>query len=230
MNKRRLALIAALGLVGFMDAAARAQTQWFYSESFETRYNIPEWSTPLITDASGTVFTKFLGRFLGERETLTINLPTQPLRDTGVPGGGGGVPPYVLAFDFYCIDSWDGYEPTSGPDRFRVLLNQNLAQPLLSDTFANQHTGQSYPYGPDIGRALLGFTSYWNDSVYHITIPFNANPGTNQISFEATGLLSLDDESWGIDNVRVGVNPVPAPGAAAVLALGLIGAVRRRRR
>ena len=43
------------------------------------------------------------------------------------------------------------------------------------------------------------------------------------------GLQDINDESWGLDNVSVATNAVPAPGALALAGVGL-GLLARRRR
>jgi len=219
-------------VAGALGSGAAARGDVVYAQDFQTGTSFPGWSTGATQTAPA--FSRFLGRFSSQLVTLTLTLPALPPPgpDFGEPGGGGdgggGSPgpywTYVLDFDFYCIDSWDGYG-MYGPDRFIVRAG---GVTLLSETFANQHEYQSYPGAPVLGPEFLGFNPTWRDSIYHLSLAFVVPGGPTQLAFEATGLSSLHDESWGIDNVVVSAVLVPAPWSAGVL--GLAWWARRRRR
>lgn len=138
---------------------------------------------------------------------------------------------YTLAFDLYAIDSWDGDGAGNGPDRFEVIVNRAT---IFSETIANTHTYQSWDRQPDEGRQHIGFHAGFVDSIYrNVELEFEVEQGDFvYIHWRALGLQAMNDESWGIDNVRVSweYRPVPAPGAAGVLvgSLGLWGGRRRR--
>ncbi len=101
----------------------------------------------------------------------------------------------------------------------------------LTRPFANQHLWQTYQHNPDVGRSQLGFDGRWNDSIYYMSIPFATDAPVMRIDFLAYGLHgSMNDESWGIDNVRVSTVPIPAPAGAALLGLGGLVMLRSRRR
>jgi hypothetical protein len=219
-----LAIIAATPLIAIAPAAA--DTLW-YSTTFESGVG-PEWSVTTTTNVAP--FTRFLGRFSGtQAANLTIPAVPPPLLGNGSssPGGAGGSGmPYLLLFDFYCLDSWDGYA-VHGPDRLIVSIN-SVSQ--FNHTFSNQHQYYSYPHPPTVGPTQLGFSSF-NDSIYRdIAIPFD--PGAvNQITIRWYGevMQGLADESWGIDNVRVLYSEVPTRGSLALLALSGVVLARRRR-
>jgi hypothetical protein len=223
-----LAVLAAAPLI--VNSPAAADTLW-YSTDFESAIG-PEWSVSTATSAAP--FTRFLGRFSGTQSaTLTIPAVPPPLLGGGSstggssPGGAGGSGmPYLLLFDFYCIDSWDGYA-NMGPDRLVVFINDVSH---FDYTFSNQHEYYSYPHPPTVGPDFLGFTAAFRDSIYRdIAIPFD--PGAvSQITIRWYGevLQGMSDESWGIDNVRVLHNPVPTPGSLALLALSGVVVARRR--
>jgi len=153
--------------------------------------------------------------------------------DGGGDDGGGddtdGPTPFLLTFDFYAIDSWDGSDTTWGPDTFRVLVD---GEPLFVETFANQHGNQTFEGEPDEGGANLGY-NHWNDSIYRgIEVPFEVGPGATvvEIVFGGKGLQPMPDESWGVDNVNVSYQVVPLPGAAWAGLAGLAGLTALRRR
>ena len=132
----------------------------------------------------------------------------------------------LVEFDLYAIDSWDGSELVHGIDLFTVKVNEVL---FFSESIANTHSFQTFRE-PDIGRTQLGYGT-WKDSIYlDVTVPFTHDRGTDLvIKWQSRNLLSLADESWGIDNVRVSVTNVPAPGPIALLACATpTGLVRRR--
>ena len=240
-------ILTAVALCGAAAAAGPRlmQADILYNNTFQGGSYWPEWSNNQTSENAN--YTRFLGRFTNQGVTLTLSLPAlpPPPPDFEIPddeggdegegegGGGGGGPSsywtYVVAFDFHCIDSWDGYESTHGVDRLQVRINNAVA---FDESFANQHLLQSYEESPDLGRAHLGYDSRWLDSSYRLTIPFLANAGTTTIRFEGIGLLGpLNDESWGLDDVQVSTMLVPGPGCGALLGCaGVIGMRRRRPR
>ena len=240
-SKRRMLLLAALAA-----AAPAAADTLIYSNNFENGAG-PEWSNQ--TTSSAAPFTRYLGRFSDSTGVnLTFGIPGQPnpvLGDPPEPGGdtgggsggaggggstggaGGSGMPYLLVFDFYCIDSWDGYA-VNGNDRFMVFVNTVTH---LETTFANQHAYQDYPEQPTVGPTQLGYNSLFMDSIYReIAIPFDPGAATElTIRFYGETMQGMPDESWGIDNVRVYHSPVPTPGSLALFAAGGIVLARRKR-
>jgi hypothetical protein len=243
----RAARLVVLACTAFA-APALADTL-IYSTDFESGAG-PEWSVSTTTTAAP--FTRFLGRFshyeAAELLIPAIPPPGPPLLGSGSTGtgtntGGGAVGgstggstgggagnsgfPYLLVFDFYCIDSWDGYA-AHGPDRLVISINQVK---MFDHTFSNQHEFQSYPYAPTVGPAHMGFNSLHKDSIYRdIAIPFD--PGSAEmikVRFYGEVMQGPADESWGIDNVRVYYAPVPTPGTLALLGAGGVFLSRRRR-
>jgi hypothetical protein len=151
----------------------------------------PEWSQQTLTCAP--VFSRFTGRFGNDTQTLTASNLT-----VGEP--------YVLSFDLYVIDSWDGDGTSPGPDYFNVAIDGTQA---FHETFANyngtppQQT-QSFPREPDSGRVHLGFNPSYVDAIYRgIQISFVASNSATAIAFSGAGLEGVDNESWGIDNVAI---------------------------
>lgn len=161
----------------------------FALETYFTDFEAPvgaEWST---TARDGTVasFTTFLGRFSGGAGA-TLTLPT-------VPGAS-----YAVEFDLMIIDSWDGSANRWGPDYFNVDV---AGTQLFHHTFTTSGGSQSYPGTPNVGGANYGWGG-WNDAIYrNVTVPFVASGTTTSIRFHDGGLQGINDESWGIDNVRV---------------------------
>jgi len=215
----------ALALVGAAVLPVAARADVFYSNDFESGVIGPGWSTNAHLDTAAPL-THFMGRYsentpqiLNNSVSLTLPRPTD---DNGNPG----VAPYTLIFDFYAIDSWHGDDPTQGPDRFAVIINSVVQ---FDYTFSNTSATQTYR-PPDVGPTQLGFGAA-PDSIYRdIRIDFDVGSAPNIIiKWRSDGLTGVNNESWGIDNVRL-IHNAPAPGSLALLGLG--GAIlgRRRRR
>jgi len=69
------------------------------------------------------------------------------------------------------------------------------------------------------------------DSVYNLNFSFAHSGGAVTFNFAASGLQGLAGESWGLDNVEVGMTPVPLPGAFSLMpaSLGAILGFARHR-
>lgn len=227
------AISALVGTAGTAMAGA-APTQVYFND-FESAA-LGNWSNP-----SKSITPVGNRGFLGEFGNETVSLPL-----TNLPGHSS----ITLSFDLYIIRSWDGNisTPGVGPDIWSVGMNHpGLGEHVfLGTTFANQPAAwsrsQSYPlaYGdgdsPMYAGAMevnsLGYThrEFSLSSVYHMefTMPEHSDSSA-EFWFRASGLQGLADESWGLDNVRVTVSGVPAPGAVALLGLGGVVIGRRRR-
>lgn len=242
----RLAHAGIAGLLALapLGSSALAQSGTLYFNSFESGPLGSEWSSLSRLEAWTPQFTRFNGRYSNGSTTLTLAQPTINLPNgrsgssSGGDGGGGGgggsggdewFVQYTLTFDFYAIDSWDGSATVLGPDWFKVTAN---GATLFRETFTN-HAGhvQSAP-SPTVGPTQLGFDDRWNDSIYRsITRTFRVEPGVPiVITWADEGLQGMNDESWGIDNVRVSYAVVPSPGTVLPLAAGALTLLRRRRR
>lgn len=168
-----------------------------YSNDFEDIVG-PEWSIKS-TDTTPVGGRQFLGQFLNDEVALTLN----------------DLPPHeslTLSFDLYVINSWDGSDSPYGPDIWSVAAN---SAPLLYTTFSNldeSSSSQAYPgeypadsYLPQTGATeidTLGY-HYFGNSVYRLTFRVADSSSSLVLAFSAAGLLSLEDESWGLDNVIV---------------------------
>jgi hypothetical protein len=228
MKIRNAAAAASLLLLaGF----ASAQSVTLYSNTFEARELGSMWSLGTHLSDYTRTFTTFNGQYSSGSTTLTLGAAARPAGASSALSSPYNQ--YTLTFDFYALDSWDGSSSSYGPDRFKVLVNDVT---LFDNTFSNHVGGTQTFRAPDVGGSNLGYGT-WNDAIYrNISLTFR-DPGTStiRILFKDGGLQGVNDESWGIDNVRVSyvrVTPptvVPAPSAGLVLAGGA-GLLSRRRR
>jgi len=139
----------------------------------------------------------------------------------------------TVAFDLYILKSWDGNNPTYGPDRWSLRVQGGPT--LLDSTFSkNPKTGadlslQNYPVAnsPQQSGAAsvntLGYTFYGN-SIYHVSFNLPHTSDTLILNFSSSLFegKGTDDESWGLDNVRVSSNSDAAIAvSAAAPSLGL---------
>lgn len=214
-----------------MAMGALAQAGEVYSQDFEGAAPFSNWSSSnIVTPSSGG---KFLGRIAGN-DNVTFDLGTQ----TGITG----LNQYTVSFDLNAIGTLDGSDSIWGSDKFEFGVS---GQPkLFSETFANwkydqSFGGQSQPsgaFGFQSGSAAvnsLGLTEYPTDlgldSTYKLSFTFE-HDGPLVLSFGANGLESFDNESFGIDNLKVSATPVPEPTSMAVLGLGAIAMLARRKK
>jgi uncharacterized protein (TIGR03437 family) len=121
----------------------------------------------------------------------------------------------VLSFDLYIMKSWDGNNPNYGPDRWSLSVGGGNT--LLDTTFSNNFKTDAYDLSlqnypapdsqPQTGAAsanTLGF-NFYGDSIYHLTFAFAHSNNTLILNFSSSMFegKGTDDESWGLDNVRV---------------------------
>ena len=167
------------------------------------------WSNNTTTVGPG-VFTEFLGRHGGTGGSNFLN------KSYALSGTQTQV---TIQFDFMEIDSWDN-------ETFKFYVDGNE---IYSDIFKhgqNNFSGssaQSLLHGN--GGQNLGF-SFWSDQIYRYSYTFNTNLSSVAIGFGSTLNDTVDDESWGIDNVYItdnSVASVPEPTTLALIALGITG-------
>lgn len=239
-------LVACAASISLLAGAAVGE-EILYENNFQNGPLGSEWSgsSERVWESN---FTWFNGRHTNQRSILTLEAVQlggtwDDTNDDGEAdwndgdgdggdGDDGGGPRrvvYTLEFDFYAIDSWDGNDRNFGPDTFQVLLG---GREIFAETFSNNHGNQSFRE-PDRGREHLGFSPAWKDSIYRdITVQFELpeESATFTLGFRGIGLQSVYDESWGIDNVKVGFEIIPAPAGLSAMAGMFLLAGRRRGR
>jgi hypothetical protein len=138
---------------------------------------------------------------------------------------------YTLTFDLYLFDNWVGNAPGYN-ERMQISLNNSVLVEYAFSNNASHPEWQTYPKSPNGGFQQLGGSSSYLDAVYrNVSINFSAAPSeTLVLKWKSQGLPNdLSNVSWGLDNVRINTNVVPAPGSLALLGAGGLLAARRRR-
>ncbi len=172
---------------------------------------LPEWSSSVRDGSHPASFSGFLGRLGNDRAELTL---------TGLTPGAG----YTVLFDLYVFDSWDGDD--YGPDTFRVWVDGTA---VLDRTISQFNGTQTWTRPADV-KGQLGFSGYEDSIFRRVPVTFTASASSVVLGFEGANLQSLDDESWGLDNVEVWANAdraaagfvkstLPADGAVGAMAV-----------
>lgn len=177
-----------------------------------------KWSDTTITQP--TCGSAFIGEF--SNETVNLALADLPQHST-----------VTIEFDLVILRSWDGNETGDaltpgaaeffaamgasvvGPDVWSLSLDQ---KPLLVTTFSNWDTsgfrqaypgaypGGSYPArtgASTVNSMCYNFFGHSQDTTYHMVYTVPHDQANLTLGFSAAGLQSIDDESWGLDNVSV---------------------------
>ena len=197
---RVASLVLALGLLGM---AGQASAEPKYTTVFEDDFGAgakPQWSA-----RTTSTTPKGDRHLLGEFGAQTVTLSLEKL------------PPHKLvkvSFDLLIIRSWDGNSPQAGPDIFNVVSGDG--RPVFRSTLAVGNL-QAYPgiYGIHSAPALTGaaekFTMGYRfmngpmDAVFHIECVFPDAGADLALHFVSQSDTNIQDESWGLSNVRLSV-------------------------
>jgi hypothetical protein len=168
-----------------------------YANDFETGAGA-EWSKTNIFQFPSNQ-RRILGRF--GNETVSLNLNSLPTHSK-----------VVVSFDLYPINSWDGRGSSVGEEIWDLSVAGGST--LIHTNFNNSgDEQQSYPgtHPQDFYLArstAIEFThTPYRYSLYRVTRIFDHTGGTLTLNFSGSNLESLDNESWGIDNIDVRTLP-----------------------
>lgn len=241
MLKIALAACAALAAIGL---SANADTV-IYSNNFETNtagFSITGVSgqgistlgrVDLPTTGAG-FYTSPRSNWLGESPTFGLGGPVAdpgPTEQVQLSLSGltaGRV--YLIGFDLFIGESWDGANVNDGPDRWSLVADGNT---LIDTIFDNVHyeqqrysdttfttpitTDKPAFTGADVSHFDNTYTNYYEDyAIYYFghgsgnpTLSFTASGPTTSILFTRFGNLGGADpqdyfaEFWALDNVQV---------------------------
>ncbi len=220
-------VILLLCFLGITSVASAASLE-IYNNDFQTSAG-SEWTDATIaTSQNGS--EKFLGTdrygFGAGTNTLTLSAIAAHTSVT-------------VDFDLYIIRSWDGNGPAGGgADRWQFSADGTA---LLDTTFANYAGAgntQSYPdpysagssYAPRTGayeNGHLGWgTGNWGDATYRLSFTFDHTAPDLSLAFIGLQNQHRRDEGWGLDNIKVTIEAVPAPTTISLLGAGLLFILR----
>jgi hypothetical protein len=227
-------------LFGLLAWTTNATAAIVYSNDFETAVGAQLSSTSgaLGIDTTPANARHFLGR-ADASSSLGLNNETVTLTLNGL----GPHTSVQVDLSLFILQSWDGNN-SPGPDVWQAGHSASLTN-LQNTTFAvvggfTQCFPSDCPAsnpartGADEPSNSLGY-GFFGDSVYNLSYTFAHTGPTLVVTFTASGLQDLGDESWGIDNLIVSTNEVagvPEPTIATLVGLALVGlaAMRRNRR
>jgi hypothetical protein len=160
------------------------------SEDFEG--GTTDWALNTTT-AGGTLFSRYLGPFSNDGGVQS-NSRTYTL--SGTQGYT------VIEFDFYRMDTWDN-------EAFRIFINdsqvftQNFSTGIT--TVADGASGiASWTVTERSTLAGNAGNASANDQIFRFTMTIqNSAASTVKIGFGSTTNQATNDESWGVDNVKV---------------------------
>ena len=230
----------ALASVLMMPAAASAVA--VYSENFNGGGVGSEWSTNSGTLAVDTAANSPNEKYLGRADSSELGLSNQTV--TLTLAGLAAHTQVTLTFDMIVMRTMDGNEPFTisavGPGTLASVFFENLTGSNLLG--GSNHGNGSGVFGHADAENSLGVTPDVNPgaietALYRRSFPFAHSTSDLVITFTYSGLSSLSDESWAIDNVLVETNAqvtteASTPATLPLAAAGLLGAafVRRQRR
>ncbi|CAH7296348.1 Polymer-forming cytoskeletal family protein [Vibrio chagasii] len=111
-----------------------------------------------------------------------------------------------ISFSFYEIDSWDG-------ESFQIFVGGEELTTLDNSAFRTQD-GTTTLYdseGNEVGEVVHGVSqgegfSGWNDQAHQINLTVPVEDGQLELGFGSTLNQSVNDESFGIDNIEISVS------------------------
>jgi hypothetical protein len=190
----RLGVSRPVGLgwdLGAFESEATVSAELPYLNDFEDGAG-REWSDPRTDNAPA--LTGFLGRHGREQDAGVWRDSEVEIRVRTRPGEK-----HHIVFDLYVIDDWDGDHPARGPDRITLSAGGRV---LMNETLTARGGGASLARGPDLAGDL-GF-GIRDDGVYRaLAFSFVAEGETTTIRWRGATTEAIENESWGIDNVRI---------------------------
>lgn len=249
MSKRSLIISASVAALLCMTSVEKSSATTVYFNDFQSNAG-SAWSSQLLDTAPNPDINPWWGTYLGQFSGNTVVTLTLDSLSAGWT---------TLSFDTYFIRSWDGNATVYGKDYFKVSIagGQTLLYDTFSN---GNPAGQSYvgngiqadAYDGSGNSSMTGSAQQFSlgytfhdeingtnevmDSVYHFSFSFFNTLDTLTFEFAGIGLQDnyVDnqyfDESWGLDNVKVDIAPVPEPSTLLLLVGGLAGLLAYRRR
>jgi hypothetical protein len=246
----------ALGVViavAMACVATSASAYQVYYEDFQDNSAGSVWSSQLIDTAPNPDINPWWGTFLGQFSgndavTLTLSdiapgLLTLSFDTYFIRSWDGDATTYGK--DYFDVSVGDTIllhdTFSNGNPAGQSYVGNGIKAPAYANVANSSMTGSSLQYA-------LGYwfndgihdTNEAMDSIYNFSFSFYNSLPELSFTFKGIGLQgntvnglsgeSYYDESWGLDNVRVDVVPVPEPAAFLLVSSGIIGLFALQRR
>jgi hypothetical protein len=108
-------------------------------------------------------------------------------------------------------------------------VTANTTEQIFNETLATMPGYLQTFRAPNLGPVAIGFGPAQPDAIYrNIELPFSVSGDTIRVRWNDSA--NLVNGSWGLDNVTISYEIIPAPATGVAMgALGLLGMRRRRR-
>lgn len=140
-----------------------------------------------------------------------------------------------MSFIVGLLDSWDSRNGSPAPDNFDIYIDGSLVASLTAANASGNvwDTGG----GTELARCVQADTrQFYCDTLVDWSKTFAHTSSTLTLGWQASGAgwQAGDDESWGLDNIKIdyfmrGGVPEPAAWAMMLAGFGMVGSAMRRR-
>jgi len=183
-NNKEYATFSNIAILGISEVSSAPDKFTTIVEDFESGRN--GWSSSY-SRSYGTKATNFLGRF-GSYQSIekTYNFGSE-YKNRKVR----------VEFDVYEIDSWN-----SGQDYFYITINNKTVK---TESYESTTVNSSNLLHPLASTYNNSYRIYYNQDEKH-SYSYEAyldNSGRLKLEFESALNQNLDNESWGIDNIKI---------------------------
>lgn len=224
MNKNTLLKYMAAAILLGASSTAPAAVSYFNDFSGASDGKWSNYTTYTTTEATpNQVLGRFAGTGAGTGTTLSLS-------------GLDGHYAVAVEFDLYLFDTWDSRLTNTGssnpkwnPDLIQVSSDNQL-QLSLGFEATNKSVLTEYVSGTTTLQIAAGDFGGLDarDRVFHISALFAHSAPTLNLMFATLSMQGINDESYGIDNIRVST-VVPIPSSALLIAGGMLVISRKRR-
>jgi hypothetical protein len=132
----------------------------------------------------------------------------------------------TINFDLTTLDSWDGSHSYYGVDLFGLNIDGvNIFEHSFTHEFGFSQTNTVAPTTMSNFGGAGSQDAFYDNYSGGFTVAHSAS--TLNVEFYSSGLQSMGDESWYVDDVDISndsyISAVPAPSVLALMGFGIVG-------